>query len=78
MAKGENAGDVRRRHHYRERLLLRIGVSLEAAIVDPTLIPLGLNGFWIVSLGKFDHRREASEAGGGLQNEKRTGILGAA
>jgi hypothetical protein len=74
----QNAGDIRRRHHDRERLFLRTRVRFKIAIVDPTLIPLWLDGSRIVGFRKLNHRGESSEAGARLQNEKLTGTFAAA
>src|SRR5437762_5053627 len=78
VAERKHAGDVWRRHHDRERFVLRSRVRLEVVIVDPTLIPLRLDGLRIVSFRKLSHCEESSEARACLQNEKLTSTFGAA
>ena len=70
VAEREHAGDVRRRHHDRERFVLRSRVRLEVVIVDPTLIPLRLNRSRIVGFGKLSHCEESSERQRGLQEAR--------
>jgi len=79
VAEGERAGDVRRRHHDGERLLLRIRVRFEVVVVDPTLIPFRLNRPRIVSFGELGHFRiQSSRSRACLQNEKLTLTFAAA
>ena len=78
MPEREHTGDVRRRHHDRERLLLRTRVRFEVVMVDPTLIPFRLDGFRIVSFRKLSHCEQSSEASARLQNEKLTSTFAAA
>src|ERR1700737_381485 len=67
VAEREDTGDVWRRHHDREWLLLRARVRFKIAIVGPTLIPFWFNRPRIVSFRRLSHCEESSEARARLQ-----------
>ena len=71
MAERQDAGDVRRRNDDGESRFLRERIGLEIAIFDPTLIPLWLNAFWVIRLGKLRHRNETSASLWLVQRNKR-------
>ena len=59
VTESENASDVWGRYNDRERRLRRFRVGMKCVRVEPTLIPLWLNRFRIVSLRQLGHESSA-------------------
>src|SRR5437868_8691393 len=55
VTESENASDVWGRYNNRECQLRRFGVCVKCVCIEPTLIPLWLNYFRIVSLRQLGH-----------------------
>jgi len=54
----QDAGDVGRWDHHRERFAGRVDLTLETAGRDPAVVPLLLDALGFVRFGDFSHRKE--------------------
>ena len=54
----QDAGDVGRRDHHRERFAGMVDLALETTGGDPTVVPLLFDALGFVRFGDFSHRKE--------------------
>ena len=62
VTQGKDTGDIWWRDHDREPRLRRFGVGTKCLSVEPALIPLWLNCFWIVSFRQLRHGDTVAQA----------------